>query len=67
MRKVTYQLWVFDKNRKRLLCQEVYREDWNGLLGHLNKNIKDWHELTFRKIEIEKENSYEKITYNRCL
>lgn len=50
MKKVIYRLWVFNKNREILLSQEVYREDWNRLLGHLNRNVKDWHEFTFRKI-----------------
>lgn len=53
MKKVIYRLWVFDKDKKILLSQEVYREDWSGLLGHLNKNIPEWNEIAFRKIKLE--------------
>lgn len=53
MKKVIYRAWVFDKDEMIIWSQEIYREDWNGLLGHLNKEVKDWKELRFQKIVLE--------------
>jgi hypothetical protein len=53
MKKYIYRAWVFDKDKNILISQEIYREDWNGLLGHLNKEIPEWKELRFQKINLE--------------
>lgn len=49
MRKVTYLLCVLDENGYVVMNQELYREDWNGLMGHLNKEVKKWKSLKITK------------------
>jgi len=53
MKKVIYRVYVFGKDRKLLMSQKIYREDWNGFLGHLNKEVKDWRSFEFVKIILE--------------
>lgn len=49
MKKVTYLLRVLDKNGRMVMNQEMYREDWNGLMGHLNREVKEWESLKITK------------------
>jgi hypothetical protein len=49
MKKIIYRVWVYDKEDKEILNQELWREDYQGFLGHLNKNIPEWSYMLIKK------------------